>query len=43
VGLRFQNVPKSSQELLEKWLREQMGQVAGANQELAGADSETIP
>jgi DNA-binding response OmpR family regulator len=43
VGLRFQNVPKSSQELLEKWLREQMGQVAGANQELAGADSETSP
>jgi CheY-like chemotaxis protein len=29
VGLRFQNVPKSSQELLEKWLNEQMEQLPG--------------
>jgi len=42
VGLRFKNVPKSSQELLEKWLSQQMEQLAGAKKKDAGADSETI-
>ena len=42
VGLRFKNVPKSSQELLEKWLSQQMEQLAGAKKKDAGANSETI-
>jgi len=42
VGLRFQNVPKSSQELLEKWLSQQMEQTPGSEQKLAGSSSEAI-
>ncbi len=41
VGLRFQNVPASSQELLEKWLNEQM-ELAGSREKQAGSDSEDI-
>jgi len=43
VGLRFQNVPKSSQELLEKWLNEQMAQVPASKEKLAGSGSEATP
>src|SRR5271169_2588156 len=43
VGLRFLNVPQSSQELLEKWLNEQMEkQLPGAKEVLAGPGSEAI-
>jgi CheY-like chemotaxis protein len=34
VGLRFKNVPKSSQELLEKWLSEQVEQIPAAKEKL---------
>jgi CheY-like chemotaxis protein len=43
VGLRFQNVPKSSQELLEKWLNEQMAQVPASKEKPTGSDSQTTP
>jgi CheY-like chemotaxis protein len=36
VGLRFLNVPQSSQELLEKWLTQQMEQIPGSGN-LAGS------
>ncbi len=40
VGLRFLNVPASSQQLLEGWLNEQMEQqLPGAKDKLAGAGS----
>jgi DNA-binding response OmpR family regulator len=43
VGLRFLNVPQSSQELLEKWLNDQMEkQLPGAKEMLAGPGSEAI-
>jgi CheY-like chemotaxis protein len=43
VGLRFLNVPHSSQELLEKWLDEQMeNQFPGSKDKLAGSGSEAI-
>jgi DNA-binding response OmpR family regulator len=43
VGLRFLNVPQSSQELLEKWLNEQMEkQLPGAKGMLAGSGPESI-
>jgi DNA-binding response OmpR family regulator len=43
VGLRFLNVPQSSQELLEKWLDEQMEkQFPGSQEKIAGSASETI-
>jgi len=43
VGLRFLNVPRSSQELLEKWLDEQMEkQFPGSKDKLAGSGSEAI-
>jgi DNA-binding response OmpR family regulator len=43
VGLRFLNVPQSSQELLEKWLNEQMEkQLPGAKEMLAGPGPEAI-
>jgi DNA-binding response OmpR family regulator len=43
VGLRFLNVPRSSQELLEKWLDEQMEkQFPGSKDKLAGSDAEAI-
>jgi len=43
VGLRFLNVPQSSQELLEKWLNEQMEkQLPGAKGALAGSGPESI-
>jgi len=37
VGLRFHNVPKSSQELLEKWLGEQMEQLPGSKEKPASS------
>ena len=40
VGLRFHNVPKSSQELLEKWLNEQMEPLAHSKEKLTGSASE---
>jgi DNA-binding response OmpR family regulator len=41
VGLRFLNVPQSSQELLERWLDEQMEkEFPGAKEKLAGSGSE---
>jgi len=41
VGLRFLNVPKSSQELLEKWLDDRMEQeFPGAKERMAAANSE---
>jgi CheY-like chemotaxis protein len=43
VGLRFHNVPKSSQELLEKWLGEQMEPLAGSKEKMPGASSEAAP
>jgi len=43
VGLRFLNVPPSSQELLEKWLNEQMEkQLPGAKGMLAGSGPGSI-
>jgi DNA-binding response OmpR family regulator len=43
VGLRFLNVPQSSQELLEKWLNEQMDkQLPGAKELLASSGSESL-
>ena len=43
VGLRFHNVPASSQELLEKWLNEQMEkQLPGSRERLAGSSSEVV-
>jgi hypothetical protein len=43
VGLRFLNVPQSSQELLEKWLNEQMDkQLPGAKELLASSGSEAL-
>jgi DNA-binding response OmpR family regulator len=43
VGLRFLNVPQSSQELLEKWLNEQMEkQLPGAKGMLANSGPESI-
>jgi DNA-binding response OmpR family regulator len=43
VGLRFLNVPQSSQERLEKWLGEQMEeQLPGSEEKLAGSSSEAI-
>ena len=42
AGFRFHNVPKSSQEQLEKWLDEQLEQeFPGAKERLAAAESET--
>ena len=42
AGLRFHNVPKSSQEQLEKWLDDQLEQeFPGAKDRLAAAESET--
>ena len=43
VGLRFQNVPKSSQELLEKWLGEQMEQGRVSKEKPASSGLETTP
>jgi CheY-like chemotaxis protein len=43
VGLRFHNVPKSSQELLEKWLGEQVEPLAGSKEKMPGASSEAAP
>jgi DNA-binding response OmpR family regulator len=42
VGLRFLNVPASSQELLEKWLNHQIEQLPGSKGKLAGSGSEAI-
>ena len=42
VGLRFQNVPQSSQALLERWLGEQMGQLSGDKEKLAGSSPGVI-
>jgi DNA-binding response OmpR family regulator len=43
AGLRFLNVPQSSQELLDKWLNEQMEkQIPGSKEMLAGSGSEAI-
>ena len=42
VGLRFLNVPASSQELLEKWLNQQIEQLPGSKGKLAGLGSEAI-
>ena len=42
AGFRFRNVPKSSQEQLEKWLDERMEEeFPGAKERLAAAESET--
>src|SRR5579862_1004538 len=42
AGFRFHNVPKSSQEQLEKWLDERMEEeFPGAKERLAAAESET--
>ena len=42
AGFRFHNVPKSSQEQLEKWLDDQLEQeFPGAKERLAAAESET--
>jgi CheY-like chemotaxis protein len=42
AGLRFHNVPQSSQEKLEKWLDEQMErEFPGAKERLTAAESET--
>jgi c-di-GMP-binding flagellar brake protein YcgR len=44
VGCRFHNVPKSSQQLLEKWLDDQMEkEFPGAKQRIAAAESKTKP
>jgi DNA-binding response OmpR family regulator len=43
VGLRFLNVPPSTQERLEKWLKEQVEkQLPGSRERLAGSSSEAI-
>ena len=42
VGLRFQNVPQGSQELLEKWLSQQMEQLSGSQEKSAGSIPEPI-
>jgi c-di-GMP-binding flagellar brake protein YcgR len=42
VGLRFQNVPQSSQELLEKWLGEQMALLSDAKEKLSGSSPDII-
>jgi DNA-binding response OmpR family regulator len=43
VGLRFLNVPQSTQERLEKWLKEQVEkQLPGSKERLAGSSSEAI-
>jgi|ERR1039458_5331963 DNA-binding response OmpR family regulator len=43
VGLRFLNVPQSFQELLEKWLNEQMEKrLPGSKEKLAGSSSDAI-
>jgi CheY-like chemotaxis protein len=41
VGLRFQNVPATSQELLEKWLNQQM-ELPGSREKQAGSGSEAV-
>jgi len=42
AGLRFHNVPQSSQEQLEKWLDDQMErEFPGAKDRLTAAESET--
>src|SRR5216684_6204064 len=42
VGCRFHNVPKSSQQLLEKWLDERMEkEFPGSNARIAAAESKT--
>lgn len=42
VGFRFRDIPKASQELLEKWLDERMEkEFPGAKERLAAAESET--
>lgn len=42
AGFRFKNVPKSSQDQIEKWLDEQLEQeFPGAKERLAAAESET--
>jgi len=42
AGFRFHNVPKSSQEKLERWLDDQMeSEFPGAKERLAAAESET--
>jgi DNA-binding response OmpR family regulator len=43
VGLRFLNVPQSSQDLLEKWLNDQMEkQLPGSKEKPAGSGSKAI-
>ncbi|HWY21032.1 MAG TPA: response regulator [Candidatus Acidoferrum sp.] len=42
LGLRFQNIPQSSQELLEKWLSQQMEQLSGSREKSAGSIPEPI-
>jgi CheY-like chemotaxis protein len=42
VGLRFRDVPPSSQELLEKWLNEKMPKQASGSKEHPGSASEAI-
>jgi CheY-like chemotaxis protein len=42
VGLRFQNVPESSQALLERWLGEQMAQLSDPKEKLAGSSPDVI-
>jgi c-di-GMP-binding flagellar brake protein YcgR len=43
VGLRFLNVPQSSQEALEKWLSQQMeGQISGSKGKPAGPGSAAV-
>jgi DNA-binding response OmpR family regulator len=43
AGLRFLNVPESSQQLLENWLTDQMEkQLPGTKERLAGSSSEVI-
>ena len=42
VGLRFRNVPQSSQELLEKWLNERMPKSVAGSKERTGSSSDVI-
>jgi DNA-binding response OmpR family regulator len=42
VGLRFLNVPQSSQELLDKWLNEQIEKQLGSKEKPGGSGSEAI-
>jgi len=43
VGFRFQNVPKSSQEHLERWLDDRLEQeLPGAKERLVAPGSESI-